>query len=184
MLLATALSLASTPTCALPGPRPDAAGSRHVHYYLGARALDGDEWDDLDEPFALELSLEWRAPDAWLGVEVGGSYGYDDGTVRGVDVNLRSLELYGGLRATAQLGHLRPYVGGGVSAVRMDWYGEPTDGDNGIGGYARAGVTWAFDCGMDVGVDYRHVFMEHVDLFGSEVDADFDQLSLTVGFSF
>ncbi len=186
MLLATALSLAPASLLASAGPRVDPEGSRHVHYYLGVRSLDEDDWEGLDEPIALEMSLEWRKPDAWLGFEVGASYAFDDGTVRGDEVDLRSLELYGGLRLTAQLfdGHLRPYVGGGVSAVRMDRYGNPNDGDSGIGGYARAGVAWAFDCGMEVGVDYRAAFIDHIDIFQSEVDADFDQLSLTVGFSF
>lgn len=187
MLLTTGLLLASSP---LPAPvashhdEREHAKSRHVHYYVGARQLDDGDWGSLDQPLVGEIGLEWRKPDQWLGYEVGVSIGFDQDDVRGVDVDARSLEFYTGLRATARVGHLRPYVGAGASVLRMDWFGDPSDDDTAIGGYARGGIAWAFDCGMDVGVDYRHVFVGDFELFGSDVDADFDQLALTVGFSF
>lgn len=160
-------------------------------FLLGARSMDETYWEPLDEPIALEANLEWRLEDSFLGFEVGTAFSYDDTSLFGVDIDASTFELFGGVRATADLvdGHLRPYLGVGPSFILADISGEESgftvsDDDTSIGLYFRGGVTWVFDGGFGLGLDYRKVVGTEVNLFGVEGDADFDQFGLTLGFAF
>ncbi|MBL8862500.1 MAG: outer membrane beta-barrel protein [Planctomycetes bacterium] len=203
MLLIAAALLANadcTPAlAAIPGwdpreeqasPTPDERRSR-LTFYFGVRSLDEDYWSPLHEPIALEASFEWRLPDSPFGFEVGSSIGFDESTLFGIDVSLLSFELYGGMRVTADLleGRLRPYLGLGPTLIYADLSGESggvtvSDDDVSFGLYARGGITWVFDGGFGVGLDYRKVFGTDVSLFGVEGDIDSDQVGLSLGFAF
>ena len=60
----------------------------------------------------------------------------------------------------------------------------PSDDDVSFGLYVRGGVTWVFDGGFGLGLDYRKLVGTDVSLFGVDGDADFDQFGLTFGFAF
>ena len=162
-----------------------------LSFLLGLRSMDETYWEPVDEPVAFEANLEWRLEDSFLSFEIGSAISYDESNLFGIDVDATTFEIFGGARATADLvdGHLRPYVGAGPSLIFANYGGESSgirvsDDDVSFGLYVRGGVTWVFDGGFGLGLDYRKLVGTDVSLFGVDGDADFDQFGLTFGFAF
>lgn len=169
----------------------DSEKQMRLTFALAMRSMDQTFWEPLDEPFTLEADLEWRLEDSFVGFEIGTAISYDESNLFGIDVDASTYELFGGVRATADLvdGHLRPYVGAGPSLIFANVGGESSgfrvsDDDVSFGLYLRGGVTWVFDGGFGLGLDYRKLVGTDVSLFGVDGDADFDQFGLTFGFAF
>lgn len=163
-------------------------GDRHVTALLGRRKLDDNTFDnlDIDEPWMFGLQVDMSDHDTGHGLEAGFEYSNEDNSVGGQDVEATLFDVYGGYRHTFQLQEMKahPYVGGGLAIVHGDVDIGPSDDDDTLGAYVRAGINWDVgDDGLRLGVDYRHLWAD-LDLFGGDVDADFDQLALTLGFPF
>jgi opacity protein-like surface antigen len=186
----------SLPSLSEPAPVTSALGpvdqrTMRFSFLLGRRSLDKDLWEPLDDPYVFEVVFERRSPGSILGFELGTSLAYDDTTISGFDIESRSLELYGGLRATWELaqGRLRPYLAVGPSLIHTDLsiedgFDSDSDSDTSLGLYARAGINWVFENGFGLGLDYRKLFGTDLSLFGASGDVDFDQFGLTLGFAF
>ena len=196
MFLCTAL-LGVAPAAATPAPPPvashddgeTAASQRMTITFLAGRRWYRDEgYEDLGDELGLETTFAMQLDDSALGFEFGTSFSFESLDRPGADYYASTFELYGGPRATAMLadGHLRPYVAAGpcvtflgfaADSDHVDVFGDEAT----FGLYARAGVTWVFDGGFCVGLDYRELFGTDVEILGEDADIDFGQLALTFG---
>ena len=190
MKLALCLASLSLASCAAlpsgsPVQDPSAARENRISLYLGQRNLDEDDWAPVDEQatFGLEFSQE-RLGSA-IGWEVGLMGSADDDDVAGLDVEVTTGELYGGVRKTFGDGVVHPYVGGGLALINLkaDVSGVGDDDDGSAAGYAHGGVAFAVSESFFLGLDLRLLFGSDVTIAGFDSDADYGQLALLLGWS-
>ncbi|MBK8980421.1 MAG: hypothetical protein IPM29_31350 [Planctomycetes bacterium] len=161
---------------------------------LGARHLDEDYWDPLENQGVLGIEAEFRPGRSPLGIEFGGSVSAnseDDYLNSGIDLAAAIAEFYVGPRLTANTeGSVRPYVGGGVTLLTVAAEGRTTlggvvidvdDDDASAAAYLHAGLQADLTRGLHLGFDVRGVFGSDITLFGASGDADYIQLALSVG---
>ena len=181
--------------------------------HFGERNLDGSFLPDGQGQFALGLELWGHPPGAWIDLEFGfwasapwnGSLddwgdaidGFpdeesdpDDPGVEFVEGS-STLEFSAGLRKEFWLfgGHLRPFLAGGVSALRARVFAAQgsdgaDDADGALGLYAQAGLGWMFLNGSRIGFSYRVLESEEVTLDGRVGDVDYEQWTFHLGFAF
>lgn len=161
---------------------------------FGGRSIDEDAFTPTDSPavFAVEFS---QAPEqGGLGFEFGLGLGFDDedgvilpdSTV--ADLELRQAELYAGMRAEFVTGPIRPYIGGGgtflssTTTIRQGFL-QAEDDDSVLGAYLHGGVQADVNDVFFIGLDYRRVFAEDYEFGGASFSADYDQVSLVLGFN-
>jgi len=189
-------TVVSGPTASASSNRPAAAReNRHITVMGGQRWMDND-WDPLDEPVAFGLEFDDSDPGSGHGYEVGVLYTNDDDDdtlpiFGSVEAEATTYELYGGYRHTfrADDSGLHPFVSAGLNVM----YGElelsalgisDDDDDTVFGGYARAGLLWDIGQRLRLGLDYRHLFTEDLEVFDTDFDSDYDQVMLSLGWAF
>ena len=161
---------------------------------VGKRSIDEDAFAPTDSPgvFAVEYS---QVPDpGGPGFEFGLGLGFDDedGAILPdntlADLELRQAELYAGLRIEFMAGPVRPYIGGGgtflstTTTIRKGFLQAEED-DSVLGAYLHGGIQADLNDVLFLGLDYRHVFAEDYEFGGSSLTADYDQVSLVIGFN-
>lgn len=161
---------------------------------LGGRSIDEDAFAPTDSPgvFGVEFS---QVPDlGGLGFEFGLGFGFDDENDARLpnnttaDLELRQAEIYAGVRAEFGAGPVRPYIGGGgtflsTTTTIEQGFLQTEEDDSVLGAYLHGGIQADINNFMFLGLDYRHVFADDYDIGGSSFDADYDQLSVVVGFN-
>lgn len=171
-----------------PGGRDDPVRSadNRVGLYVGQRYLDEGEWEPVDEQLALGIEYSHERPGSVIGWEAGFFHSSDDDDVLGFDVEVSTIEFYGGVRKTFGDGVVRPYVGGGLALITLeaDISGVGDADDTSPAGYAHAGLAFRVSDSFHVGVDLRALFASDLDLAGIDTDADYEQLALMLGFAF
>lgn len=202
------LLLAWLSACAATSPQNqslaqyDRPAVRNATLLIGQRSLDkNQDWKPAEDQVLVGLQLDWYDPDWWyhedrsIGYELGLFYSTDDDDVSipgvgSVDVQATTAELSFGGRLTLHSERLRlhPYIGGGGSVIWAE--ADPATGTSGdaeddwsFGAYGHAGVYWDAWEGLVLGVDYRLLAFAKVDV-GVDTDVDYEQLALTLGFSF
>jgi hypothetical protein len=187
---APALRVTAGPWSTLVG-RVDAppAYTRHVTLAYGAQQITNDDAQllDIDEERVMGLEVDVTTLPSGHGWEAGVNIASGDGRFMGLDGAYESRELYVGYRRTffTQLEGVQPYLSVGLTHVRAEVeLGSASDHDSSLGGYGRLGVDWELDGRVRMGVDYRRVFGTDIDALGLGLDADHDQLALTLGFGF
>ena len=84
--------------------------------------------------------------------------------------------------------NFRPYIGGGLSFMtgEVEFSGGATgsDDDTVLGLYLHGGLAYSFTQGFALGLDYRLWVGDDAEVFGGDLDVNYDQLALTLGFSF
>jgi len=78
---------------------------------------------------------------------------------------------------------LAHFFSAGVSYIKGKVDVGPSDDDTDLAPYARLGVLWPLGDAMRLGLEYRQLF-GGFHLFGGHVDADYGQLSLSLGYRF
>ena len=58
------------------------------------------------------------------------------------------------------------------------------DDDLVAGAYARAGLLWDITERVRLGVDYRYLFAQEFNIFDTDLAADYDQVTFSLGFAF
>jgi len=191
------------PSTVVPGLTESASSSRpaaaplshHITLMGGKRWLD-DDWDPLDDPPAFGLEFDDSNPASGHGYEVGVLYTNDDDDetlpiIGEVKAETTTYELYGGYRHTFDAGEsgLHPFVSAGLNVM----YGElelsalgqsDDDHDTVFGAYARAGLLWDIAERLRLGLDYRHLFTQDLEVFDDDFDSDYDQVMLSLGWAF
>ena len=159
-------------------------GAGHsVNAYYGARSLDNDDFDDLEdqEVYGLDGVLKLELP--LLAVEGGWQRAEadDDSTAGLVDPELEIDEYFVGLRLVPWEILIAPYASAGATYLdgSLDATGV-SDDDETIAFYARLGAALTFGL-FRIGVDGRATFGSDVEFNGSDTDVDNYQITGFVG---
>ncbi len=169
---------------ALPGIASAQNSTGNVNVFLGAKALDDDEWT-ADEQSEIGLLLDF-APQGWPinfavdflrseGDETASGYIPGWGYVTAKE-EVETTELNLGVRKYWDIApNMHPYIGGGLAFIQLDgkWsisgLGSYEDDGDGTGIWLNGGITWTFDA-FNVGLDVRYsqgeVFMDIGDYEG------------------
>jgi hypothetical protein len=173
------------------------SGTRYVTLLGGTRSMDGD-WAPVDDQDTFGIELDETDPATGDGWEVGLLYASDDGSVfdpffgfGNVSLDVDTIEVYSGWRRTfrAMQDGYHPYVAAGLAVlwteVEASAAGVRVDDDDVVPAlYIRLGVLFDLGPGTRLGVDYRHVFADDLDFAGVDIDTDYDQVLLTLGWAF
>jgi hypothetical protein len=170
--------------------------SGSVDFYYGVRALDEGDWSPVENQVAFGIETVLEQPDSFVGFEFGlfGSWNRKDDVTSGggqFDVTGRTTELSAGLHKTFHPGDgpIRPYVGGGISAIRAGFRGEhggvsETEEDGSLGLYLHGGVSYDLSANLFLAFDLRALGGTQIEIFGSDASADYGQAALVLGVRF
>ncbi|MEE2939199.1 MAG: hypothetical protein VX460_02320 [Planctomycetota bacterium] len=92
------------------------------------------------------------------------------------------------MRAQVDPRPMRPYIGGGgtflstTTTIRQGFL-QAEDDDSVLGAYLHGGIQADVNDVLFLGLDYRHVFADDYEFGGSSFTADYDQISLVLGFN-
>lgn len=161
---------------------------------FGKRSIDEDAFTPTDSPGVFAVEYSQVPGQGGLGFEFGLGLGFDDedGAILPnnsiADRELRQAELYAGLRAEFRAGPVRPYIGGGgtflstTTTIRQGFLQAEED-DSVLGAYLHGGIQADLNDLLFLGLDYRYVFAEDYEFGSSSLTADYDQVSLVIGFN-
>jgi opacity protein-like surface antigen len=198
-LLAAGTARAEDPPDTAPAevaPTPESSGGMtgNVQFLIGQTYL-GDFWKPLDEPASFGLEIDFGPSKSLVHVAMAWSGSGDSATVtapyfgRTGHVSVGTLEFSAGfLVLPVRHAPVRPYVGGGALRIFAStdsganaWNGG--DDDTSFGFYGNAGVYFKVGDHFNIGLDGRIVRGTKILLVGVEGDADYEQLSMLIGFS-
>jgi len=169
--------------------------SGNVQFFVGQRWL-GDEWQPIDEPAIFGVEVDFAPQSSPIRVALASFMAADSqdigsGTFLGDtgDVDIGFFELSAGfLWLPVKQGVARPYLGAGalmmgaVIGSNWDWF-EDNDFDHSFGFYGTAGVYFKVGDTFNIGMDGRIVRGTEFSFAGTEIDGDYEQVSLLLGFS-
>jgi hypothetical protein len=187
VVVVTAVAVALAPSTAIAGN-----GEGSVHFFLGGKSLDSDDWGDLDNQSAFGVEMSWGNTD-WpvsIATDLFVSGTVDD---RPTDFDLIGVtsEIDIGVRKFFEIGRTRPYVGGGIAfgggAVIFSCLDNfPFDCDdeddqgNGVGAWLNGGVVWRLGKKFDIGFSLRWSTVD-AGIFARDRDAGGFQYGLVLG---
>lgn len=165
----------------------------NVQFLIGQRWL-GDEWEAVDEPSVFGVEVDFAPQKSPVHVALGVQLSGDDSTLPGPisgddDVDVGFFELSAGfLWHPVKQGVARPYIGGGVltmsAAIASDFvFFDADEADQSFGFYGNLGMFFKVGERFNIGVDGRIVRGTEFEFAGSEIDADYEQAALLIGFS-
>lgn len=191
--LATVFVLASAVLAAGIASAEEMAGN--VQFLVGQRYL-GEVWEPLDTPATFGVEVDFAPASSPVHVALAALLSRDRSTITGTffgdsgSVQDSFFELSAGfLWSPVKTGGVRPYLGAGVltigATVGSDWsWFDAGDTDQSFGFYGNAGIYFKVGDVFNIGVDGRIVSGTSILLVGRDVDADYEQASLLMGFSF
>ncbi|TDJ69600.1 MAG: hypothetical protein E2O39_11330 [Planctomycetota bacterium] len=188
-----ALLVGPPAACFLPSSVGGEPLRRGVTVAYGERDFDDDdEYPGVQDPSVLGLEFDAYELRRNFGWEASVQYAQDDDSRSPSGrIDVETFELAAGLRRTwrpYELGvrGLYPYVGGGASLLYTDLDdsspGGDDDSDFDVGLYVHFGFYAEFFDHIRWGLDYR--FMREDFLDGGGLDVDYDQFTVTIGYTF
>jgi hypothetical protein len=181
-----------TPAAA-PAQEQDMDGN--VQFLIGQRYL-GDIWEPIDEPMMFGMNIDFAPASSPVHVALGFSIAWDQQDVATPvfgetgDVQSGFFEFSAGfVWLPVKKAFVRPYLGAGVVILgagvgsNFDFW-DAGDGDHSFGFYANGGLFFKVGESFNIGFDGRIVRGTEVTLSGQEGDADYEQVSMLIGFSF
>ena len=186
-------TLAAAPVTALAAPASPAPVFEvgglwisHVSLLGGGRWLDKADWSPLEHQETFGLEIDESYAESGSGYEVGALYAHDEDNGEST-----TYEAYGGYRYTfdaAATEGVHPFLSLGLAVSNAELKSGDSDDDTVVGPYLRAGLLWDVSERVRLGLDYRRLFADDYDfeLNGSDIqrDADYDQVTLSLGFEF
>jgi hypothetical protein len=173
-----------------------ASATGNVNFVIGARHLDDDTWDKVQNQVSGSIAVDF-SPEDWPVHFVFGAAG------SGRDENGESWRWWDRTTDYGRVGELsfgavllpnrksqtRPFIGAGVAKtfsrvghkVNGEWIEES---DNAVGVYLNAGVYWRLGEKFNIGLDARVLRGATGTLFGVEQSANYKQIGLLLGFGF
>jgi hypothetical protein len=168
--------------------------SGNVQFLVGQRWL-GDDWKPVNQPAIFGVEVDFAPASSPIRVAlanmISGDSAHIPGSVLGRtgDLNVAFFELSAGfLWVPLRKGVARPYIGAGVvlmgAGVGTDWnFWDSGDHDHSFGFYENVGVYFKVGDTFNIGMDGRFVQGTKFQFAGQDVDGDYEQASLLLGFS-
>jgi hypothetical protein len=172
---------------------PPAFAEGNANFVIGNRSLDHDFWDPVDSQTVYGVTVDFGQPKWPIHIAVGYYESSDHGneTFPGfgnVDFTGRVREFSAGVLKTWKFRKVvHPFVGGGAAFVEArgevdsSIFGADSDHDSSGGFYGEGGVWWRLGRAFNIGVHARIVRLTNVTLFGSDGDADYQQIGVLLG---
>lgn len=151
-------------------------------------SLGDDTWDPIadQDGFGIEFSRE--SPRHDFGWEVGAIRYMDDERDSLGRIESELTEVYLGARRTFGRADSvwRPHLGGGLSYMmaEVENLAGVSDDDESLALYAHAGLSAFVTRHLALGLDVRGLLLSKIRIFGENLDADYMQIALTLGWSF
>ena len=159
----------------------------NINFTLGAKALDDDDWEPVEDQGEFGINVDFRQKDWPVNIAVALIGAGAEDTYEGMDVESVTSELrFGVKKIWAPNETMRPFLGGGLALVTGDlelgYLGDKiSDDDSGLGVWLEGGVYWtiggAFNLGFEIGYSTAEVT-----LFGVDVDAGGGHAGLLLGY--
>jgi hypothetical protein len=184
--LALAASVVAAPVALADGMAGD------TQFLIGQRWLDDERWKPLDEPSSFGFETSFGPSSSIARAALGFSVSWDKADVvtpyfdETGDVYDAFLQFSAGFEINpVKKAPVRPYIGAGVlqmyASTGTDW--DFFDGDSSFGFYGSLGMYFKVGDHFNMGFDGRIVRGTDIHLAGRDLDADYEQASILIGFS-
>jgi len=133
----------------------------NVNVFLGAKALDEDDWTPVEDQAEVAIEADFRERPWPLNMVIGLRGASAEEDLGGVKVESTTSELSLGVRKIWDSSpHVRPFVGGGLSLISAEIKGSTVFGsaslsDSAPGLWLGGGVYWALTPHFNLGFDLR-----------------------------
>ncbi|MCX7793874.1 MAG: hypothetical protein N2257_05665 [Thermodesulfovibrionales bacterium] len=165
----------------------------NINLFLGAKALEEDDWAPADEQGEVGFKLDFRHKDWPLNIAIDFLSAEGDGTAYDpyygitVDMESETSELNFGLRKIwDHFQYIRPFIGGGISIIhaeaKVKFLGTlVSDSDTGSGLWIGGGVYWTLSKHFNIGFELM-ASSARVELFGVEVNGGGTHIGILAGY--
>ena len=168
------------------------------HGVFGARSLD-DFWSPNEDQGGGGFDVGFGRWDWPVHIAIGIHFSQDESREKVECLILPFCDMEGSLRSKAKLWELnlgvsrsfrpekrmRPFVGGGIALVDIDWKitDVGSDGDRSEGFFVRGGLAWSFlkhpeGQRLGLGLEGKWLFGTDVEVFETATDVDYFQLAV------
>jgi hypothetical protein len=174
---------------------------RNANLILGSRALDEDKWGPIEDHTIYGISIDARRATWPVSVVLGFSTSSEDGNESLVVDDIRiegwaESTIWEASIGVAKIwdtsGQMRPFVGGGISAVRtdleavlespdIDGSARIDEDDTSLGLYVEGGIVWQFKADFNLGFSGRILIGTELELVDEETDVDYGQFAVILG---
>ncbi len=170
----------------LAGQAPPSRGN--INLILAGRQLD-DNWQPLDDQNAIGIRVDHEFRGFPLHLVWGLHASSDDGAdmaepfhLEGaVDATVAEFS-FGLMKLWDRAARFRHYVSTGVSLVHTDLKADSLDeSDESLGVFVEVGMFWQLGRGLNLGIDTRHLLLTGLEIGGADVDVNYFQVGLLVG---
>ena len=165
----------------------------NVNIFLGAKALDEDDWSPADEQGEFGIKVDFR-PKSWpvnIAIDFLGSSGegtaYDPYSRLTINLKSNITELNVGIRKIwDNFPHVRPFIGGGLSFMNAEAEGSAlgvtvSDSDTATGIWLGGGVYWTLSEHFNLGLELMYSSAK-VEIFGVDADAGGGHFGVLAGY--
>ena len=165
----------------------------NVNAFLGAKALDEDDWKPAEDHDEFGILVDFKKKEWPVSIAIDLLHSEGDGSAYEpfsglyIDMDGETTELNVGVRKIwDQHAYVRPYVGGGLAFISADVSGSSlgviiTDDDNAVGFWINGGVYWTLGTSFNIGLDLRYSQAE-VSVFGVDAEAGGGHAGLLLGY--
>ena len=156
----------------------------NVNFTLGAKALDKDDWEPVEEQGEFGIHVDFRKQE-WpvnIAIAILGSAG--EGDIGGVDIDGTTSELRFGVKKIWEPNEImRPFLGGGLSLMNaeVDINGLGSDDGSGVGFWLSGGVYWTLNNSFNLGFELGYS-QGDVDIAGYDANAGGGHAALILGY--
>ncbi len=169
------------------------AWSGNINLFLGAKALDENEWAPLDSQSELGILFDFKGAHWPFSIAIDYLRSKDDeaffnpftGNVGNLEGKTSELNI--GIRKILDHhSNVRPYLGGGLALIRAEMSLSErgirvSDNDRSVGFWVNGGIYWTLADIFNIGVDLRYSKAD-VTLFGVDAGGGGAHAGLLLGF--
>ena len=170
----------------------------NANAFLGAKFLEKDNWEPVDQPFEGGVLLDFRPRKWWINFAVDFLYAWDQEDVGIMDLGIgkysvavesQFIELNLGVRKIWEsFKYIRPFIGGGLAIINgriesRTMGGSAADQDTGFGIWVDTGLYVLLSNRFNIGMEGRWSKAE-VDLFDREARVGGWHIGVILGLHF
>ncbi len=162
----------------------------NVNFLLGAKALDEDDWDPIEDHGAFGVFLDFRRKSWPISIAIDSLSSSAEEEVGSNDLEGTTRELGIGIRKIWEFENssVRPFVGGGLAFIHAEQisrngFNAVLDDDTGVGIWLGGGVYWTVTPHFNIGMDFR-VSGAEAELFNEDVEVGGASFGMLLGYHF